>query len=221
MNIQGWFPLGLTGLISLLSVGLSRVFSSTKIWSITSSLSLLHGTTLTSSQNYGKAIALTIWTFVGKVMSLLFNMLSRFVRAFLPKSKSLLILWWQSPSTVILESKKIKSVTISIVSPSIYHEVMGPDAIIFVFWIFSFKPAFWLSSFTFIKRFSSSSSFSAIRVVLSAYLKLLIFLLAILIPACASSSLTFCMIYIHTSYKLTKQLTKLVNLVTQLTKHTS
>ena len=81
----------------------------------------------------GKAIALTRWTFVGKVMSLLFNMLFRFVRAFLPRSKRLLISWLQSPSAVILEPKKIKSVTVSIVSPSIYHEVMGPDVMILVF----------------------------------------------------------------------------------------
>ena len=76
---------------------------------------------------------MTRWTFVGKVMSLLFNMLSRLVIAFLPRSKSLLISWLQSPSTVFLKTKKLKSVTVYIVSPSMYHEVMGPDAIIFVF----------------------------------------------------------------------------------------
>ena len=81
----------------------------------------------------GKTIALTIWTFVGKVTSLLFNMLSWFVLAFLPRSKRLLISWLQSPSAVILEPPKIKSVTISIVSPSIYHDVMGPEGMIFVF----------------------------------------------------------------------------------------
>ena len=81
----------------------------------------------------GKTIALTRRTFVGKVMSLLFNMLSRFVRAFLPRSKRLLISWLQSPSAVILEPKKIKSLTVSTVSPSIRHEVMGPDAMILVF----------------------------------------------------------------------------------------
>ena len=100
----------------------------------------------------GKTIALTIRTFVGKVMSLLFNTLSRFVIAFLPRSKCLLISRLQSPSTVILEPKKIKSITVSIVSPCICHEVMGPNAMIFVFWKLSFKPAFSLSSFTFIKR---------------------------------------------------------------------
>ena len=81
----------------------------------------------------GKTIALTIWTFVGKVMSLLFNMQFRFVIAFLPGSKHLLISWLQSPSAVILEPKEIKSVTVSIDSPSISHEVMGPDAMILVF----------------------------------------------------------------------------------------
>ena len=81
----------------------------------------------------GKTIALTRWTFVDKVMSLLFNMLSRLVKAFLPRSKRLLISWPQSPSAVILEPPKIKSVTVSIVSPSIWHEVMEPDAMILVF----------------------------------------------------------------------------------------
>ena len=81
----------------------------------------------------GKTIALTKWTFVGKVMSLLFNTLSRFVIAFLPRSKRLLISWLQSPSAVILEPKKTKSLTVSIVSPSFYHEVMGPDAMILIF----------------------------------------------------------------------------------------
>ena len=82
-----------------------------------------------------KTIALTRWIFVSKVMSLLFNMLSRLVIAFLPRSKHLLISWLQSPTAVILEPKKIKSVTVPIVSPSICHEVMGPDALILVFWM--------------------------------------------------------------------------------------
>ena len=81
----------------------------------------------------GKTIALTMWTFVGKVMSLLFNMLSRFVIAFLPRNKRLLISWLQSLSAVILEPRKIKSYTVSIASPSICHEVMGLDAMIFAF----------------------------------------------------------------------------------------
>ena len=81
----------------------------------------------------GKTIALTRQTFVGKVMSLLLNMLSRLVITFLPRSKCLLISWLQSPSAVILEPRKIKSATVSTVSPSICHEVMGPDAMIFIF----------------------------------------------------------------------------------------
>ena len=81
----------------------------------------------------GKIVALTRRTFVGKVMSLLFNMLSRLVITFLPRSKTLLISWLQSPSAVILEPPKIKSATLSTVSPSISHEVMGSDAMIFVF----------------------------------------------------------------------------------------
>ena len=81
----------------------------------------------------GKTIVFTRWTFVGKVMSLLFNKLSSLVIAFLPRSKHLLISWLQSPSAVILEPMKIKSVTVSTVSPSISHEVMGPDAMIFFF----------------------------------------------------------------------------------------
>ena len=97
----------------------------------------------------GKTIALTRQTFVGKVMSLLFNMLSRLVITFLPRRKHLLISWHQSPSAVILEPPKIKFVTVSTVSPSIFHEVMGPDAMIIVFCILRFKPTFSLSSFTF------------------------------------------------------------------------
>ena len=97
---------------------------------------------------------------------------------------------------------QIKFLTVSTVSPAISHEVMGLDAMIVVFWMLSFKPTFSLYSFTFIKKIFSSS-LSAIRVVLSAYLRLLIFLLAILIPAWASSSLTFHMMY--SAYKLNKQ----------------
>ena len=93
-------------------------------------LSFLHGPTLTSIHDYWKTIALSTWTFVGKVMSLLLNMLSRLVITFLPRSKCLLISWLQSPFEVILELKKIKSIT---VSPSICHEMMGPDAMILVF----------------------------------------------------------------------------------------
>ena len=146
----------------------------------------------------GETIALTRWTFVGKIMSLFFNMLSKLVIAFLPRSKRLLISWLQSPSTVIWEPKKINSLTVSIVSPSVCHEVMGPDAMIFIFcWVLS---QLFQSSLSPSSRGSfSSSSLSAIRVASSAYLRLLLFLHAILIPACASSSPAF-----HTMYSACK-----------------
>ena len=135
MNIQDQFPLGLTGLISLQSKGLSRFFCNTivqkhQFFSTQISLwsnSYIHTLLLE------KTIALTRQTFVGKVMSLLFNMLSRLVIAFLSRSKHLLISWLQSPSAVFLEPKKIKSITVSIVSPSICHEVMGRDVMVLVF----------------------------------------------------------------------------------------
>ena len=148
----------------------------------------------------GKTTAFTIQTFLGMVMSLLFNTLCRFVIAFLPRS-SRLTSWQQSPSTVILEPKKRKSVTASTLSPSICHEMMGLHAMILVFFIFSFKLTFSLSSSTLIYGFFSSSLLSAIRVVSSAYLRLL-FLLPNLIPACNSSSLAFPMCSV---YKLNKQ----------------
>ena len=103
---------------------------------------------------------------------------------------------------MILEPKKRKSVTVSIVSPSICHELMGPDANDLQFWMLNFKTTFPLSSFTFIKRLFSSASLSSIRVVSSAYLRLLIFFPSILIPACASSSLGFLMFY--STYELNK-----------------
>ena len=114
--------------------GLSRVVSNTTVQK-----HQFFGTQLSSQSNSfpymttGKTIALTRQTFVGKVMSLLLNMLSKLVITFLPRSKCLLILWLQSPSAVILQPPKIKSDTVSTVSPSISHEVMGPDAMIFVF----------------------------------------------------------------------------------------
>ena len=131
--------------------------------------------------------------FVGKVISLLFNRLSRLVIAFLLRTKGLLILLLQSPYALILKPKKIKSVTVSIISTFIFPEVMESDAMILGFRILSFKPAFSLSSF--IKRLFSSSSLSVIRVVSSAYLKWLIFPMAILILACVSSNLAFYKMY--------------------------
>ena len=140
----------------------------------------------------GKTIALTRRTFIGKVMSLFFNMLSRLVVGFIPRSKHLQWFW----------SQKNKSVTVSILSLPICREVTGPDAVILVFGILSFKPTISLSSFNFIKRLFSSSSLSAIKLVSSAYLRLLIFLPAILIPASASSSPAFHLMY--SAYKISR-----------------
>ena len=141
-------------------------------------------------------------TFDDKVMSLLFNMLSRLVITFLARSRCLLISWLQSPFAVILEPQKVKSATVSTISPSICHEVMGPDVMVLVSecWASSW---FSHSSFSFIKRLYGSSSLSAIRVVSSAYLSLLIFLPADLIAACASSSPAFWVMY--STYNLNKQ----------------
>ena len=135
----------------------------------------------------GKTTALTIWTFVGQVVSLLFNILSkkkknnntlsRFVIASLPRNKCLLVLCLQSLFT------------------STCHKVMGLCAMILVFWMLTFKPTFSLSSFTFIRRLFSSSLVSSIKVVSFAYLRLLMFLLEILIPAYISSSRAFHMMY--------------------------
>ena len=121
---QDWSPLGQTSWISLQSKGLSRVFSTPQFKRINSSaLSFLYSPTLTSTHDHWKNIALTRWTLVDKVMSLLFNMLSRLVITFLSRSKCLLISWLQSPSSVILEPRKIKSGAVSTVSPSICHEM--------------------------------------------------------------------------------------------------
>ena len=144
-------------LISLLSKELSSAFSSTTVWkhwflgtqpSLWSN-SHIHTWLLENNNNNNNNIALTRQTFVGKVMYLLFNMLSSIVIAFLSRHKCLLISWLQSPSTMILEPKKIKSVTVSNVSPSICYE-MRLDAMILVSWMLNFKPAFSVSSFTFI-----------------------------------------------------------------------
>ena len=138
MNIQGWFPLGLTGLISAIQEPLKSLF---QLHSLKASI-LRHSVFFIVQLSHphmttGKTIALTRQNFVTKVMSLPFNMLPRLAIAFLPRSKHLLISWLQSPSAVILEPKKIKPVTVSIVFPSICYEVVGPDAMNFIFWMLS------------------------------------------------------------------------------------
>ena len=185
VNIQDWFPLGLTGLISLQFKGLfQESFPTSQFKSISSSYSAFFMIQLSHPyMTTGKTIALTVQTFVGKVMALLFNMLSIFVIDFLPRNKRLLISWLQSPSAMILEFKKIKSVTVSSLSPSTCHGVMGPDDMILIILMLNFKPTFSLSSLTFIKRLFSST-LSAVGMVSSAYLRLLIFLPAVLISAC-------------------------------------
>ena len=160
VNIQDWFSLDwLVG--SPCSPRDSQESSLTpQFKSINSSvLSFLYSPALTSIRDYWKKIiALTRRTFAGKIMSLLFNMLSKLVITFLQRSKQLLISGLQSPFAVILEPRKIKSATVSTVSPSICHEVMGPDVMILVLWMLSFKSTFSHSSCTFIKRLFSSSS---------------------------------------------------------------
>ena len=159
MNIQGWIPLGLTGLISLLSKGLSGVFFSMKIWK--HHFFCTHPSYDQHSHLYmttGKTTVLTIRTFVGKVMSLLFNMLCRFVIDFFLRSKHLLISRLQSPSTVILEPKKIVCNCFHYF-PSLCHEVIKLEATIIVFWMLTFKSAFSLAFFTLIKRFFISFTF--------------------------------------------------------------
>ena len=148
-------------------------------------------------------MALTRRTFVGKVMSLLFKMLSRLVITFLPRSKRLLISWLQSPSAVILEPTKINSDTVSTLFPSICHEVMGPNVMLLAFWVLSCKPLFHSPL-----SLSSRSFLVPLRFVPWGWYHLHIwcywyFLPAILSPACASSSLGFCMMY--SGYKLNKQ----------------
>ena len=148
-DIQGWFPLRLMGLIFMLSKGLSRVFSSTTVrkYQLLAAQTSLWRNYHIHTWLLEKNIVLIRWTFVNKVMSLILNMLSKFVIAFLPRGKCLLISWLQSPSAVILEPNKIKPIIVSIFSPSIWYEVMGPKATILVFWMLSFKPSFFILLF--------------------------------------------------------------------------
>ena len=145
MNIQDWFPLGLTDLTSLQSKGLSRVLFNTVVQKrqfFGAQLSLWSSSHMIT----GKAIAFKRWVFVVKVLSLFFKMLSRLVITFLPRSKFLFLGFFNFMAAGIiyriLESNKIKSLSVSIVSPSICHEMMGLDAMILVFWMLNFKPTF-------------------------------------------------------------------------------
>ena len=157
---SGLISLGWTGWISLPFKGRSRVFYNTTVQKHQFSgtkLSLWFNTHLQTWP--WKNIVSTRWTIVGKVMSLLFNMLSRLVIAFFSKKQASFNFVAVVTICSDFGAPEIKSVTVSIVSPSICYEVMGPDALILVFWMLSFKPAFSLSSFTFIKRLFSSSCF--------------------------------------------------------------
>ena len=146
INIQDWFSLGLTGLISLQSKGLSRP----RLKRInTSVLNFLYDSPLTSIHDYWKTRALTRWTFVGKVMSLLFNTLSMLVTTFLPRSKCLLISWLQSPSAVFWSPKKVCHCFHCFLIYLPWSDGTRCHDLWF-FWMLMFKPAFSLSSFTFI-----------------------------------------------------------------------
>ena len=172
MNIQDSFPLGLTGLISLQSKGLSRVFSNSTVEKA-SVLQCSAFFMVQPSHPYmttGKTIALTWWTFVSKVMSLLFNTPSRSVIAFLPRSKCLSISQLAVTICSGFGAQENKVWHYFHCFPIYFPWRMGLDAMIFVFWMLSFKPTFSLSSFTFIKRLFSSSLLSATRVVSSVYL---------------------------------------------------
>ena len=193
MNIQGWFPLGLTGLIFLQSTGLSRVFSSITIWKRQFFWHLPFFMVQISHpyMTTRKAIVLAIWTFVSKVTCLLFNMLSL-----------------SFPSKEQASFNFMAAVTIRSDFRALQNKIChgfhffpfylpwsdGTWCHDLRIWMLSFKSAFSLSSFTLIKRLFSFSSFSAVRLVSSAYLRWLIFLLVMLIPACDSSSLAFHML---------------------------
>ena len=174
MSVQGWFPLRLTGWIWC-SPRDSQESPPAPHFEGTSSLvlSLLYSPALTTIHTPQKTTALTIQTFANIVMSLLFNTLFRFVIAFLPRSKYLLISWLQSPSAVIFEPKKRKICHYFHLSLLYLPWNSGDNAMILFFVTFSFKPSLSLSPFTLIKRLFISSSLSAIRVLSSAYLRLL------------------------------------------------
>ena len=169
MNIQGWFPLGLTGLTGFLPKDSQESSPVPQFKNISSSvLSLLYGPALPSVYDYWKNHSLDYMDLCWQIISPLFNMLFRFVIAFLPRSKHLLISWLQSPSAVILEPPQNK-ISHSFHCFPIYlpwSEGTGLVAMILAFWMLSFKPTFSLSSFTSIKRLFSSSLLSAMSGVI-------------------------------------------------------
>ena len=194
MNVQCQFPLRLTDLNSLLFKGLSRVFSSTTVQRHQSfNTQPFYCSGFTFIHDYWKTHKFENLDLCKQSTVSAFKYSPRFVIVIFPRSKNLLISYLQSQFAVLLEPEKMKSLTVCIVSPSICNDMLGPDAMIFIFKILNFKPVFSLSSFTFIRRIFSCSSLSAIRVVSSDYLKLLILLPGILISDCSSSSLAFCM----------------------------
>ena len=181
MNIQGWFPLGLTSLISLLSKGLSRVFSSTTVQKHQISSTQPYGPTHICMPT-GKTRALTIWTFVSKVMSLILNTLSRFIIALLPRSKHLLILWLQSlfgefgaQENEIWRCFHFLPFYLPWSDGTRCHDLTLLNV--------KFQAGFFTLLFH-LHQELFNSSLSDIRVISSAYLRLLIFLLTILIPTC-------------------------------------
>ena len=204
INIQGWFLLGLTGFDLLAVQGtvkslLQHHNSKTSILqcSVFYMIQLSHQYMTT-----GNTTSMTVWTFVGKAMTLPFNMMSRFVITFIPRSKHLLFAWLQSPSVVILEPKKIKSCHCSyFFSPSICYEVMKLEPMILVFWMLNFKPIFILFH-PHQEALQSLFTFCPLGGVICIF-EVLIFLLANLILACDSSSPAFHILY--SAYKVNKQ----------------
>ena len=160
VNIQDWFPLGWTGLIALQSKELSRVFSNTTVRKHQFFPLRLYDPTFTSVLDYLKNHSFDSMTLLAK-LCLCFLICCLGLSQFFFQGASVLISWLQSPSAMILQPKKIKSVTVFIVSPSIWHEEMELDAVTLDFWMLNFKSAFSFFSFTFIKRPFSSSSLSA------------------------------------------------------------
>ena len=192
MNIQGWFPLGLTGLISLLSKDSQESAPAPQFESISSlTRSFLYDPTLTFVQDYWKNHSFHYMDLCWQSDASAFQFVVSLCHSFPSKEQASFNFMVSVTVHSDFGAQENKSCHIPTFCLSIFHEVVGLGVVILVFWVLSFKSAFSLSSFILIIRLFSSSSLSAIKVVLSVYLKLLIFLPAILIPACDSSSLAF------------------------------